>query len=687
MGAPTVSGEDTLKETMEEYGVTAAELGLEAESDDDAEQALLARFLFEPPKRQAVTGERNGLALDRVVKQLTAFLRMISGHAFTVAYSDPPATDNLNVYLPRAVPAPEAPELDLLLYRAMGLVQVGFIRHGVLRERAILAEIHRDWVLRSCYHLLAARYVLRKWAEEYPGLRDDLRRVALLEKAGQMRVNFTPVPRDGMPGAFVPLYEGLATCLNWREPGPEGDPARAAVRVVDRLDLPGAGGGPPATPPLAPRGPDAVTAVLLREARTLREHFRKLRLGPPPLPWFLGIIRPEWILADLARDIAYEQEWKKGNKPLRQLYEAMARNKGAGALPTPPAPEAPKQGFRARLLAKLAGPDTSNAPAYGRLRDEHVEQQRAAAAPRAEDELATPPKPGEDGAREYDEWDDAAGAYRFAAVKVQEVEAATGPLGGYERIVQANQRQIKEIRRKFEALRVEERWLHGQPDGTELDLNRAVQAMTDLAAGQQPDDRVYKRFVRSRETVAILTLVDLSGSTQGHVIHLEQEALVLFAEGLKTLAFPHAFYGFGNTHPAECHLHRIKGFDEPYGEPVYKRMGNLRANGATRLGAYLRHAGWLLANRPQSRRVLMVVSDGKPEDRGEYRGKQGLRDTAMAVAEVRRLGVHVHGISLDAAEGADAWLKEVFGAGRYLKLDAVDSLPVRLPEVFRGLVR
>ena len=275
----------------------------------------------------------------------------------------------------------------------------------------------------------------------------------------------------------------------------------------------------------------------------------------------------------------------------------------------------------------------------------------------------------------------------FQAVKVREIEAPTGSIEAWERIAAANQRQIKEIRRRFEALRVEERWLHGQRDGTEIDLDRVVSAMTDLAAGQEPDDRLWARFVRERETVAILTLIDLSGSTQGHVIHLEQEALVLFAEGLRALDFPHAFYGFGNTHPQECAFQRIKGFDEPYGEIVHKRLGNLRANGATRLGAYVRHAGWLLSTRPQSRRILLIVSDGKPEDRGEYRGRQGQRDTAMAVAEVRRLGVHVHTISLDPAEDADTWLKDVFGAGRYLKLDAVDALPTRLPEVFRGLVR
>lgn len=662
---------------MEEYGVDQAQLGLQEESDEEAERALLARFLFEPPKRQLIAGERNGLPLDRVIRQLRGFFTMITGRPLNLAYSDPAATDNFNLYLPKAMPAPEQPALDLLLYRVMGLVQLGFARHGLLTDRRILGEIYRDWVLRSAYHLLAMRYVLRKWGEEYPGLKEDIETIAVVDKAGVMRVNVTEVPRDGMPGAFVPLYDGLVTCLTWKVPGSEGDPARAAIRAVDRHEGPG------------------IAALLLGHAQTLREHFRKLRLGPPPLPFYAGIIRPEWILADLARDIAYEQEWKKGNKPLRQLMEAMAR-KGASAI-REETPDKPRLGLRGLLKAKLSGPDMSKAPAYGAARDEFIEKAKEQRYGAAKWESGARPeelvgeqgeqKPGADGSRTYDEWNYKEGFYQFEAVKVFEPEAPSGPLGNYERIVQANQRQIKEIRRKFEQLRVEERWLHGQPDGSEIDLNRAVMALIDIQAGHQPDDRIYKRFVRARQSVAILTMVDTSGSTAGNIIHLEQEAMVLFAEGLRTLDYPHAFYAFGNTHPTECQFGRIKGFDEQYEEAVYKRLSNLRPNGATRLGAFIRHAGWMLSNRPQQRRILMIVSDGKPEDRGDYRGKYGIKDTAMAVQEVQRHGVHVHCISLDAAEDADSYLAEIFGKGRYLKLDNADSLPARLPEVFRGLVR
>lgn len=681
MAAPTVKPEDVYKQTMEEYGVSAQDLGLEADSDEEAERALLSHFLFSPPQRQAVTGERNGLPLDKVVKQLQAHLRMVSGQSFRIAYSDPPSTDNQNVYLPKAAPAPEQPGPDLLLYRVMGLIQVGFIRWGLLSDRAFLAEIYRDWVLRSAWHLLAARYVLRQWGEEFPGLKSDIEKVPYLDKAGSMRVNVMEVPREGMPGAFQPLYENLVVCLNWTDAGPEGNPAREAIQAVDRHTV----------------GP--VQPVLAGHAQKLRQHFLKLRLGPPPLPWYVGIIRPEWILADLSRNIAYEQEWKKGQVPLRQLLAAMAKK---GQVPGAPG-AAPDQGggrglgLRARLKQAFSGPSQANAPAYGTLRDEFLEakakENRYGAAKwesgvRPEEAVAEGQlqKPDESG-REYDEWDYKAGLYKFQAVKVVEVESNTGGLDGYSTIVAANQKQIKEIKKRFEALRVEERWLHGQRDGSEIDMNRAIAAICDIAAGQQPDDRIYKRFQRMRQEVTILTMVDVSGSTQGNIIHLEQEAMVLFAEGLRTLNFPHAFYAFGNTHPAECALMRIKGFDEVYTEPVYKRLGNLRANGATRLGAYIRHAGYMLSLRPQARRILMIVSDGKPEDRGDYRGTYGIKDTAMAVQEVQRLGVHVHCISMDPSEDANVYLTEIFGRGKYLQLSQVDHLPIRLPEVFRGLVR
>lgn len=641
-----------------------------ARTDEEVEDEILGSFLLRPPDRQVVAGERNGLPLSQVQRQLTALFTMASGRGVKVLPSDPATTDNAAVYLPRAAPFPPEP-VDVALLRVAGLVQLGFLERGLLTERATLATLYRDWVLRSCFHLLAARWVLADWRRRLPGLAGEIDAVANLPKAATLRVNLAHVPSEGLPGAFVPLYAGLVPPVPTPAPG-DASAARRAVAAVE------AASDTTAAEPLA--------RLLLGQAQSLRDDLRRQRLGPPPIPWYLGVIRPEWILADLSRDVAYETEWRQGNKPLRQLYAAMQRKGmvGGGAWgewASPPG-TAEKKGLRQRLAERLAGPPAGDAPAYGDLRDEHQAKGRGA-PPAASPFDAPQAKPGEDGAHEYDEFDHRTGGYAVAAARLWEEPAPAGSVAAWRKIADANRRTIAAVRRRFEALRVEERWLHGQLDGDDLDLDRAIVAVADAAAGSQPDGRTWKRWVRAPRDMAILVLVDASGSTQGRVLSLEQEALVVLAEGLVSLGYPHALYAFGAPQPGRHTAWRVKGFDERYDDACRGRMASLRAAGSSRLGVYVRHASWLLAGRPQPRKVLLLVSDGRPEDRDGYRGARGENDTARAVAEARHRGVTVHCTSLDAGRDAPTYLRTIFGDGGFLVLDAVEKLPSRLPEVLR----
>ncbi|MCB9778114.1 MAG: hypothetical protein H6742_06090 [Alphaproteobacteria bacterium] len=657
MGAPTwpPTPEEADQATLAEYG-DAARAVIAAESDEEAEQALLVHFLMGPVRRQRTDGVEVGLPLDAVRRPLAAWLRMVSGLQVELAVSDPACTDRQRIFLPRAVPAPERPDQDRLLYRTMALLQAGLLDLRLLHSDALLAELHADWVFRNAWHLLACRLVARMWSERFPGIARDFEGVRFLDKAAILRVNLAEVPARGLPAAFRPLVEALVDLPDAASPDPAAGPAAAAVAAIDAVDL------------SSEIGRKGAGLVLTGRARTLRAHFRALRLGPPPLPYVCGVLRPEWILDDLARDRSAEEEWRQGNKPLRQLLAAM-KKKG----------RAEEGGIKDALRRRMR-PGRPGTPAW-----EEIVTNEA------------PPPPTEDEGHEYDEWNHERGHYVVAAARVVEAPAPSGPLQHYERIVSAQRTEIERIRRQFAVLRVEERWVHGQPDGPELDLNRAVSAMADIRAGFTPRIDWHLRFQRQRRDLCILVLVDLSGSTRGAILHREQDALVIFAEGLKVLGLPHAFYGFEGQGPRACAMHRIKGFDDPWDDEVKKRLGNLRPGGATRLGAHIRHASWILGQQPQERRVLMVLSDGRPEDRDQYRGPYGVKDTAMAVQEAHRDGVYVHCISLDPkvagavahgeGEQAEAYLVEIFGGGRYLVCDDTDDLPKRLPEVFRGLLR
>lgn len=638
MGAPTwpPTPEAAHRATRDEYG-EAARAVLAFETDEEAEVALLRHFLHGTPPKELGSGEAVGTTLVGEERALSAWLRMVSGAEVSLAASDPPTTDGRSLFLPAALPAPARPAEDSLLYRGMALLQLGLLQWGFLQSRALLAELHRDWVYRSCYHLLAARAVCHLWARGWPGIAADLRAVGVLDAAGLLRVNVARVPLRSVPADFLPLYEGLLPFVG--PAGAAGEAARQALAAVDRVST-------PAAAPL----------VVAGQAQALRAAFRQRRLGPPPLPAWLGVIRPEWLLHDLRAELQAGEAWKAGPKPLQLLQAAMRRGEGPGGVPE-----------RLRALLRGASPPPR------------------AAESGPSDEAAPPPEA--DGSSVYDEWSEPRGRYRLGVTRVVEVDAPSGSLEPYQRLADAHRAERDELRRRFSALRVEPRWLHAQPDGAELDLDRAISAAVDRRAGHSGREDWHTRFVRERSAVAILVLVDVSGSTQGEIIRLEQTALILLEEGLDALGFPHAIYGFSNQGPRDCRFQRIQAFGEPRSEAVFRRLGNLRAGGATRLGAFLRHAGRRLQARGEAKRLLLVLSDGRPHCEGEYRDSFGVRDSAMAVAELRSLGVLTHFVSLDRQARAADYLREISGPTGFLILERPDELPRRLPEVLRRLLR
>ena len=112
-------------------------------------------------------------------------------------------------------------------------------------------------------------------------------------------------------------------------------------------------------------------------------------------------------------------------------------------------------------------------------------------------------------------------------------------------------------------------------------------------------------------------------------------------------------------------------------------MAGLTAKGGSRLGAFVRHAVRILSGRPEQHGLLLVLSDGRPEDRDGYRGAYGLADAAMAVREAQAAGVSVHCLSLDGR--SPEYLPRVFGPHGFTVVTNADALAEVLPRVFRSI--
>jgi nitric oxide reductase NorD protein len=102
------------------------------------------------------------------------------------------------------------------------------------------------------------------------------------------------------------------------------------------------------------------------------------------------------------------------------------------------------------------------------------------------------------------------------------------------------------------------------------------------------------------------------------------------------------------------------------------------------LGAAIRHTSADLALQTRKRRLLLVITDGKPNDLDHYEGRHGIEDTAMAVREARRQGQSVFGVTIDRQ--AKSWFARMFGQGGFAVIPEPSRLTMALPQIYRQLV-
>ena len=287
----------------------------------------------------------------------------------------------------------------------------------------------------------------------------------------------------------------------------------------------------------------------------------------------------------------------------------------------------------------------------------------------------------------YPEWN-----YKTRSLDPARTRILENPAKPAETIVPrspASRRRIEKVRRRFEALRPRRRMLSRQSEGSELDLDEVVRAMADRRAGGIVSERLYRDARNEERDLAVAVLLDASRSTESavhgkSVISIAREALEALARGLDACGDQVALYAFSSVRRDKVFVDVCKTFDEPFGAQVDARIAGLKPGFYTRLGAAVRHVSFRLSQRPNARKLLLVITDGKPNDIDHYEGRFGIEDTRMAVQEARRLGQAVFAVTVD--EQARAYLPYLFGRAGYAMAPASDRLIDALPAIYRHIV-
>ncbi len=343
----------------------------------------------------------------------------------------------------------------------------------------------------------------------------------------------------------------------------------------------------------------------------------------------------------------------------------------------------------------------------------------------------------------YPEWDRDLAGYRQRWCALREHGLDGGDAAFVDEALARHHQLLGVVKRQFAALRPAAlRHLRRLENGDDLDLDRLIEALVDRRAGRPLVDDIHRRRQRQERDVTAVFLLDMSASTDSpvidpaarvdrpagsddgdrpvsrgydfvdilageephetmgwlypqapmveprrRVIDVEKEAMALMAEALETLGDRYAIYGFSGYGRRQVDCYVVKELDETWDTPRKARLGALAPRQSTRMGAAIRHAVAKLEGDPARTRVLVVVSDGYPQDcdYGPDRSSpaHGIADTMIALREAHRLGIATFCLTVDPA-GHD-YLREMCPEERYLVIDEVAALPAELLKVYRGL--
>ena len=289
----------------------------------------------------------------------------------------------------------------------------------------------------------------------------------------------------------------------------------------------------------------------------------------------------------------------------------------------------------------------------------------------------------------YPEWDCRTNSYVSDHCSVFDSQADVSEDSPCFRNNPVAMRRIRAVKRQFEALRPGRIFLSGQQDGDELDTEAAVRSLVDMSAYGQGNDFIWRQSIKQRRDLAVSILLDVSRSTESaagkrSVIEIEREALAAFAWGLSKCGDDFAINAFSSLKRDRVYVTRCKDFGEPMSRLTEARICSLNPGFYTRMGAAIRHVSIDLAKQARKKRLLLVISDGKPNDLDHYEGRHGIEDTRMAIQEARRIGHHVYGITID--DKGHNWLPRMFGKGQFSAIANPDRLIQVLPEIYRTLV-
>jgi len=249
----------------------------------------------------------------------------------------------------------------------------------------------------------------------------------------------------------------------------------------------------------------------------------------------------------------------------------------------------------------------------------------------------------------------------------------------------------KKLRNQFQALAPAREWRTAQADGEEIDIDRWIAYSTEKQFSHASADTLYKNMQSGKRDMCCTLLADLSLSTDtwlndnDRIIDVIRDSLLLFGESLQATGDQFSMLGFSSRKRDPIRIHQLKRFNEKFNGITRGRINAVKPGYYTRLGAAIRYATQQLIKQTQSNRLLLIITDGKPNDLDQYEGRYGIEDTRQAILEARREGLQPFCVTID--QKANEYLPYLFGSHSYVVIKNPLDLPKKLPALYAQLTQ
>ena len=185
--------------------------------------------------------------------------------------------------------------------------------------------------------------------------------------------------------------------------------------------------------------------------------------------------------------------------------------------------------------------------------------------------------------------------------------------------------------------------------------------------GRSSEAQVFKRELKGDASDFVVdVLIDASGSQMSRQGEVALQAYII-SEALSNAGLPHRVMSYCTFWDYTI-LHRFREYDDP--RSANENIFNYVTSSNNRDGLAIRAAGYGLLQREEEKKILIILSDGRPYDvivnrpnaknPAPYHGKYAITDTAAQIRRLRNQGVSVLGVF--AGEEKDlATEKKIFG--------------------------